>query len=214
MILYKDLNEKRIIVKRNLQKGSAHLIIFIVLCAALVGSVGFIFYQNFIAKNDDVANFDDSSNVVIDQYNGWQTFANTKDGYVLKYPKGWVVNTHQDHPSKPIYTYFKPNEDSPFDITISSRASEQTPEAYANEQWVNSISNKVLINSDIESIDGKDTYCFTFNIEGNVPITYICLIKNDSMLFSISMIDRYGSAENAEYIGYYKLLVKSIKFDK
>lgn len=201
-------------MKKNLQKGSAQFLVIIALVVALLGALGFVFWQNFVAKNDDVTNFEDSSNVVTDQYNGWQTFTNTKDGYVLKYPKGWVVNTHQDHPSKPIYTYFKPNEDSPFDITVSSRTSEQTPEAYANEQWVNSISNKVLINSDIKSIDNKDTYCFTFDTEGNAPITYICLIKNDSMLFSISMIDRYGSAENAEYIGYYKLLAKSIKFDK
>ena len=37
--------------RRNV--GSAHVIIVIVLVVALLGALGFIFYQNFIAKKTD-----------------------------------------------------------------------------------------------------------------------------------------------------------------
>ncbi len=37
----------------NKQKGSAHAIIIICLVTALIGALGFIFWQNFVTKNDD-----------------------------------------------------------------------------------------------------------------------------------------------------------------
>lgn len=42
-------------MKKNLQKGSAHLIVVLVLVLALVGSLGFVFYQNFIENKNDTS---------------------------------------------------------------------------------------------------------------------------------------------------------------
>lgn len=42
-------------MKKNLQKGSAHLIVVLVLVFALIGSLGFVFYQNFFQSKDDLS---------------------------------------------------------------------------------------------------------------------------------------------------------------
>lgn len=44
--------------KKQYQSGSAHLAVIVVLVLALLGSVGFIFYQNFIQDKDGVSKID------------------------------------------------------------------------------------------------------------------------------------------------------------
>ena len=43
-------------MKINLQKGSAQLAIIVVLVIALIGALGFVFYQNFIENKNSVSN--------------------------------------------------------------------------------------------------------------------------------------------------------------
>jgi len=44
--------------KNKFQSGSAHLIIIVILSLALIGSLGFLYYQNFVQK-DDISKTDD-----------------------------------------------------------------------------------------------------------------------------------------------------------
>ncbi|MEI6850888.1 MAG: hypothetical protein WCK26_02900 [Candidatus Saccharibacteria bacterium] len=48
-------------MKQQKQSGFAHLVIIIVLAVALVGTLGFVFYQNVIQKKDNVVKTDGSS---------------------------------------------------------------------------------------------------------------------------------------------------------
>ena len=47
--------------KQKSQSGFAHLVIIIILAVALVGTLGFVFYQNVIQKKDTVSKTDESS---------------------------------------------------------------------------------------------------------------------------------------------------------
>lgn len=52
--------------KQNIQSGSAHLIIIIVLALALIGALGFVFWQNFMQPKDDKKQDDSITKTVVD----------------------------------------------------------------------------------------------------------------------------------------------------
>ncbi|MFZ1301839.1 MAG: PsbP-related protein [Candidatus Microsaccharimonas sp.] len=89
------------------QSGSAHVVIIIVLVVALLGLLGFVFWQNFINKdtatqgtNDTVATTDSDKDVATDDYAGWSTYKSDNGGYSFKYPADWILvkETNQDGP--------------------------------------------------------------------------------------------------------------------
>ena len=88
------------------QLGFAHLVIIIILAVALLGTLGFVFWQNFMQPKSNVSNSksDDSrtktdtnsvisSEVVLTEITSDQT---NNSGLSIKYPKNWVVEHKVD----------------------------------------------------------------------------------------------------------------------
>lgn len=78
------------------QKGSAHVVIIVILVVALLGVLGFVFWQNFIdkkpvAKSDENSKTEDTKSQPKDKYEGWKTYTSTRDGYSIKYPSDWLA---------------------------------------------------------------------------------------------------------------------------
>lgn len=75
------------------QKGSSHIVIIVILVVALLGALGFVFWQNFINKDPIVKEAETSKTQAQtkDEYAGWKTYASTRDGYYIKYPSDWLV---------------------------------------------------------------------------------------------------------------------------
>lgn len=101
------------------QKGSAHAIIIIVLVLALLGTLGFVFWQNFIYKEPVTKKPVNSSNTkeqpqVKDKYAGWKTYTSTRDGYSIKYPSEWILISEKDNDG-PYIRNFDPSSRPPED---------------------------------------------------------------------------------------------------
>jgi len=78
------------------QKGSAHVVIIVILVVALLGTLGFVFWQNFIdkkpvAKNNESSKTEDTKSKPKDEYKGWKTYTSTRDGYSIRYPSDWLA---------------------------------------------------------------------------------------------------------------------------
>src|SRR5687768_12703428 len=71
------------------QKGSAHIGIIIILVIALLGTLGFVFWQNFIHKEPGISKTDSPTEK--DKYKGWKVYSNYEDNYGIKYPSDWIL---------------------------------------------------------------------------------------------------------------------------
>jgi hypothetical protein len=75
---------------KNLQSGSAHLIVIIVLVVALLGTLGFVFWQNFINKSaasNTATTAEESSKKTGDQ----EEYCSTYEKLCFDYPKTWSI---------------------------------------------------------------------------------------------------------------------------
>ena len=85
-------------MKTTVDKGSAHAVVIVILVLALLGTLGFVFWQNFI-KKDDTAKTSDTSKQTSDEtakpadvYAGWQTYTSKQHGISFRYPANWKVD--------------------------------------------------------------------------------------------------------------------------
>jgi hypothetical protein len=86
------------------QSGSAHVVIVVVLVVALLGALGFIFYQNFIAKkdaSDSVATQPDSvtqatSEVTTTTAVSKKEYCTAIEKLCFNYPEDWSVSATQE----------------------------------------------------------------------------------------------------------------------
>src|SRR6476469_2643231 len=85
------------------QKGSIHVIIIAVLATALLGMLGFVFWQNFIHKSSPVTlstapskkaessknnlNQDNQTKVAV------KSFTSPLSGFTVQYPSDWLVTS-------------------------------------------------------------------------------------------------------------------------
>ena len=92
--------------KKQYQSGSAHLAVIIVLVLALIGALGFVFYQNFIQDKGNAANVANKTSVEskgtdgLDKINEnsvevtatkYNTFNDEAYGISFKYPEKWTL---------------------------------------------------------------------------------------------------------------------------
>lgn len=83
--------------RNKLQTGSAHIVVVIILIIAMVGSLGFIFYQNFITKNADKKAESSSgtsksnSDTNDDSEITYKTFTDSKYNISFQYPGTWTL---------------------------------------------------------------------------------------------------------------------------
>lgn len=95
-------------MRKNLQTGSAHLVVIIVLVVVLLGALGFVFWQNFlnnpVTKIDQHPTNDNAPSIsqpTADDTELTQT-ASTSYGdtsLILKYPKSWEETSGDTGPS-------------------------------------------------------------------------------------------------------------------
>jgi hypothetical protein len=89
-------------VKQQKQSGFAHLMIITgILALAVVGLLGFVFYQNFIqkkytAKVSTTPFTSKPTHTSTDPTADWQTYTNVQNGYSIKYPSTWAYREYQD----------------------------------------------------------------------------------------------------------------------
>lgn len=81
--------------KKQSQSGSIHLVIFMVLIIALIGALGFIYYQNFMQpeKNDttNLTTTDTKDAVVLLDKSITENV--TGDNLTLDYPNNWILTS-------------------------------------------------------------------------------------------------------------------------
>jgi Tfp pilus assembly protein PilE len=78
------------------QTGSAHVVIIIILVVAVLGLLGFVFWQNFIQKKDTtpaVTTTTKTADTTNSPAATTKTYKNTDLGFSVAYPTGWVLDT-------------------------------------------------------------------------------------------------------------------------
>lgn len=111
------------------QKGSAHVIIIVVLIVALVGTLGFIFWQNFIDKKPSVSSDGNKSQTSVDISDKTDPDLESQlyedQTLSFKYPQDWTV-TDEVKDEFPFWTLR--SKDSSIEVTVSAYGdnSEQT----------------------------------------------------------------------------------------
>ncbi len=90
-------------MKAKQQIGSAHVIVTVILMVALIGALGFIFWQNFVNKKNVVAVTPATSTAASskaqisatapDKYSGWKTYTDSTVGFSFRYPADWQQTT-------------------------------------------------------------------------------------------------------------------------
>ena len=78
------------------QSGSAHVVIIVILVVALLGALGFIFYQNFIKQNNQTNNTTPGTTQKADDEQSAESYKGTRVAaisgvYSIKIPNGWSV---------------------------------------------------------------------------------------------------------------------------
>ena len=80
------------------QTGSAHVVIIIILIAAVLGLLGFVFWQNFAKPKDNAASSAATSTTAkttaptTDPYATWLTYTSNRGGFNIKYPSDWKIS--------------------------------------------------------------------------------------------------------------------------
>ena len=94
-----------IVNKQKSQSGFAHLVLVIILIVALLGTLGFVYWQNYMqpkvsdtSQKTPVVKKDNSEVIpiaktpaVVDPMADWKTYTNAKYGFSFKYPADWTV---------------------------------------------------------------------------------------------------------------------------
>lgn len=102
--------------KNKSQSGSLHLIIVIVLTVALLGALGFIFWQNFISKSSLISS--DNSNVQTKESDDtatdsakkskeieYKTYTTSKYNMSFQYPSDWTLSVKDTSTDDPVYGF-------------------------------------------------------------------------------------------------------------
>ena len=77
--------------KRNNQLGSAHIVIISILVVALLGLIGFVFWQNFI-QNKDTATTNQSTTTATPAPTTYKTFTSANSSLTFQYPDNWATS--------------------------------------------------------------------------------------------------------------------------
>jgi len=82
-------------IKHSKQSGSTHVIIIVILIVALLGTLGFVFWKNYINQEGpkDVAHNDSPTKVETKKtpYDGWLSYSLKREKFNFKYPASWAL---------------------------------------------------------------------------------------------------------------------------
>lgn len=85
------------VISRKNESGSAHVALVVVLIAAIVGLLGFVFWQQISGKSKaDVAQSSTKSNPAADtkpttNTSSSKVYTDSKKGYAFNYPSDWII---------------------------------------------------------------------------------------------------------------------------
>ena len=166
--------------KKQSQSGFAHLAIILVLVVALLGALGFVFWQNFMQPKTVT----DLSNVALSEVASDQVFGTNLS---VKYPEGWtstVTNSTSKDAEDFVQGSYKNLITSP-DGNVEINFEIAAPQVVANCGYVNSV---------ISSID-KDT------IPGysDIPLSFVSSVRQTTI--DSGIYDYYvGVAFDSDYL--------------
>lgn len=209
------------------QIGSAHLVIVITLVVALIGALGFIFWQNFVKTETDTSEsvttkeIEESSET--DKYADWGTYESVRDGYSIKYPKDWIIikETDQDGPYIRNVDPTSGNTESGYPAGyINLRVLREDDSAdfkartdYTVKEWYEAL-GKTYVNTGVVGYEPKDVKVITFNGISAKSIKSVFTETNeviyflkDNTLYSINLYP-YGSSSDPTV----KLMLDSFAF--
>ena len=94
------------------QIGSAHVAIIVLLVVALIGSLGFIFWQNFVNKEPVIKNdpitVTKKDSTKDNPYKDWNTHTTRNEGFSMSYPKNWTYKDTRTDQSYDSFTLTGP----------------------------------------------------------------------------------------------------------
>lgn len=97
------------------QRGSAHVVIIVLLVMALLGALGFVFYQNFIAKKPEPQ----PRQVQVEEDTTKTTQVAFQNSiYEFDHPEDWEVVTDRPHPSNVHATVTSPSGDTEIKLSV------------------------------------------------------------------------------------------------
>jgi len=95
-----ETSSRKDLMQRNKsQAGSTHIVIIVIFVVALIGTLGFIFWNNFLKEtsvtntatdNSQATKTEDKKEIAKDPYDGWKTYTSiTPSNLSFKYPSDW-----------------------------------------------------------------------------------------------------------------------------
>jgi len=198
----------------NKQQGSAHLIIVVILVVALMGALGFIFWQNFV-KEDAPKPESKSSRTIDDEMVEAKptTKTYTAKAFTFNYPEDWVLEEVQWNSADPTdvtpevrTTNYEPNVGmglkSGAVVSVAENPTTSSPEEEkANLRQFNATE----INDTV--VDGAQAISYRLDYEG---VRYKTLIYKGSTTYIVTY--QYGTVNPETYMQAYETVVKSFKF--
>lgn len=219
------------------QSGSAHVIIIVILVIALLGVLGFVFWQNFINKKDlptdrGLESSKDKMSKIepakVDPYAGWLTYTSDRDHYTVMYPKDWLVVPENNLGDGPYIRNFDPttkkkNEGAGYpDGYMNVRVLVQKEDSDANykaisgltmREWYNTLGVKDVSDGAVtyKKEDVKDIKVGTINAKSAKSVftetNQNIYFMRGEWLYLINLYP-YGASDNQTV----KLIIDSIKF--
>lgn len=178
------------------QKGSSHVVIIVALVLALVGTLGFVFWQNFaykepVAKEVEVIKTQDQPK---DEYAGWKTglFKYTKLSYKL--PPNWQdVSDNKQFQDGYRYEEVKIRASDGFVLTMNVN---DLPRGYENQP------NNVVL--EFKNIDSSRQWIIADNANGKVNRIYVGtgVTEVGEKILPVANVSRDGL--NIELYGQYE----------
>lgn len=201
----------------NKQQGSAHAAVVIVLVVALLGALGFIFWQNFIKKDAEVATKQESTKTT-DEPKVAEKKADTKlydsDTFTFEYPaEGWRMAEPTDGSSGvPDYPKIETNNYAPaMGVGIEAGAYVGVYTHPANSSLAEHRQNVVETFNATElkdtTVGGLPAISYRNDYEGTRYATYFV---RDDIGFQIQY--QYAGTDPSVYLAGYDMVVKSFKF--
>lgn len=143
-------------MKRRLQKGSAHVILTIILGVGLVGAIGWIFWQNFVSKDDSAkVSTSEDSNKKTPKKEAKETDPN--EGYLVI--KEWGVRFKIPSSLSPSTIGYEKSDvgDGYLDI-YSTLVKSELANCLNKDQGLDADGSLISMYRKIESVEGPDSY--------------------------------------------------------
>jgi len=111
-LIYHLFKKGNIVNKQKPQSGFAHLAAIVIIIVALLGTLGFVYWMNFIQPKVSEVKKNNSSVIIpvtkkpvaVDPMADWKTYTNAQYGFSFKYPADWTVKESPTEKSNKIAT--------------------------------------------------------------------------------------------------------------